>query len=213
MILEDIVTFWQAQYKNDQGQWLHPADEEVFEANPHSFNLDFPVSPYIGDILCAPVIIMGANAGYKTDTTPAEFPNEKTIDNYVKRVGAPSESDWSFVSKYYERVNYGKLIVTGQAALINACAYRSPKISAEPENRRLVRKLTPVTFTRHWLLEALFPFAKTGHRLVIVKRPGLWNLPDTAWQTKGVIFDPAPVSPQITSRPWAAVMRKLGAEQ
>lgn len=65
MQIEDIVTFWRGQQQADEKwQWAHRLDREVLDTGPHSFNLDHPVSPYIGDVLTAPVIILGANAGY-----------------------------------------------------------------------------------------------------------------------------------------------------
>ena len=66
MVIEDIVSYWRDQRRSDTGQWLHPNDAEIFREIEHSFNLDFPVSPYVGDIVHAPIIILGANAGYKT---------------------------------------------------------------------------------------------------------------------------------------------------
>ena len=209
MELKEIVEFWGEQTRNSLGQWVHPTDDEHFRANQHSFNLDFPVSPYVGDILSAPIIILGANAGYSASMTPSEFPDEAAMDAYLARVRRPSSSDWSFVSTYYGTVNYGPLLVTGKAALINACPYRSPKISEEPENKRLLKHLPSVEFTRRWLLEAVMPLADAGQKLVIAKRPGLWRLPAKVRQLSGVVVDPAPVSPQITGVPWAAVQQRL----
>ncbi|HAR44086.1 MAG TPA: hypothetical protein DCS07_15880 [Bdellovibrionales bacterium] len=209
MQLNDIVVFWSQQRRNDKGQWVHPADEAVFNAALHTFNLDFPVSPYVGDILRASVIILGANAGYDPDKTATEFPDEDAVRRYVNRVRSPSEADWSFVSTYYEKVNYGPWLATGRVALINACPYRSPKISVEPENRRLLERLPSTAFTRRWLRDAVLPLADEGKRLVVAKRPGLWNLPPILRQAEGIVFDPVPVSPQITSKPWAIVKEWL----
>jgi hypothetical protein len=211
MKLEEIVHFWSQQCQNAQGQWTHPADDPFFQSAPHSFNLDFPVSPYVGDILNAPVIILGANAGYDPQLTPTEFPDAETIERYVARVGAPSAADWGFVSEYYGGVNYGPLLADGRAALINACPYRSPKISAEPENRSLLARLPSTSLTRRWLLEAVVPLARAGRRLIVAKRPGLWKLPASLREMEGVVFDPAPISPQITSGPWATVQATLRA--
>lgn len=207
--LHEIVDYWGRQYRNGSGNWVHPDDEATFAGMPHTFNLDFPVSPYIGDILRAPVIILGANARYTPTRTPVEFPDQSAIDAYVSRVRKPSESDWSFVAQYYHKVNYGTLLSDGSAALINACPYRSPKISEEPENRKVLKQLPSVRFTRQWLLDAILPLAAEGERLVVAKRPGLWSLPTSARQAKGVVYDPAPVSPQITREPWSAVLETL----
>jgi len=206
----EIVTFWAEQRRTAAGEWLHPLDEPEFGSSNHSFNLDFPVSPYVGDVVSAPVIILGANAGYDPAMTPEEFSDELAIQRYVDRVRAPSTSDWSSVSRYYNDVNYGELIADGRAVLVNACPYRSPKISAEPENKLLLNRLPSTTFARRWLLESVFPLAQSGERLVVAKRPGLWNLTPDARGREGVVFDPAPVSKQIASKPWAAVVERLG---
>jgi hypothetical protein len=210
MKLQDIVTFWSRQHRNDQGQWVHPEDQGVFESAPHTFNLDYPVSPYVGDILNAPVVILGANAGYDPSVTPIEFPDADAISAYVQRVSAPDTSDWVVVSPYYNDVNYGPLIGSGHAVLINACPYRSRKISEEPENKQLLDRLPSTAFTREWLLSTVIPLAESGQRLVIAKRPGLWRLPQALRATNGIAFDPAPISPQITSKPWSAVVERLG---
>ena len=73
MKLGEIVKFLSEQRQSERGQWTYPADDPLFESAPHSFNLDFPVSPYVGDIVNAPVIILGASAGYDRHVTPTEF--------------------------------------------------------------------------------------------------------------------------------------------
>ena len=210
MKVRDIVEYWSGQRQAKSGDWIHPEDERFFSSTEHSFNLDFPVSPFVGDIVNAPVIILGANAGYDPVVTPTEFPDEASVIKYVERVRTPAESDWSWVALYYDRVNYGGLLASGKAALINACPYRSRKISEEPENKRLLNRLPSTKFARSWLLDAVVPLAQLGHRLIVAKRPGLWKLPPYLKETEGVVFDPAPISPQITRQPWAAVVERLG---
>jgi len=209
MQIGEIVNFWSQVCRDaDTGRWTHPADRDVLsEAN--SFNLDYPISPYVGHILTAKVIILGANAGYNPSMTPSEFPTDRSIDSYIQRVRDPENSDWSFVSDYYGRVNYSQLILDGEAALINASPYRSPKISEEPDNRKAIDKLPSTTFNRRWLLEAILPLALNGERLIVAKRHGLWKLPDRVKNSVGVAVDPAPVSPQITSTAWAATQQFL----
>lgn len=209
MQISDIVEFW-SKLEQDQssGAWFHPADGQALGA-PHSFNLEFPVSPYVGRIETAGVIILGANAEYNPSLTPTEFPDAKAIDSYVERVRNPEKSDWSFVSRYYQGVNYGRLIVDGDAALINASPYRSPKISEEKDNQKVIANLPSTQFNRRWLIEAVLPLAKEGRRLIVAKRFGLWKLPNDLKTSAGVSFDPAPVSPQITSNAWIDVNKFL----
>ncbi len=209
--IRDLVNFWLPQYRNQCGQWVHPADETTFSRRRHSFNLDFPVSPFVGNVLGAPVVILGANAGYRSDVTPEEFPDQQAIDTYLERVRRPEAADWSVVARYYTGVNYGSAIETGRAVLVNACAYRSPKISSEPENRKVVEELASAKYTREWLLNAVLPLARVGGRLIVVKRPGLWNLPPNVRTSPGVVIDPAPISPQVTGMAWQAIREYLGS--
>lgn len=204
MKIGEVVDFWRGnQAAGADGKWTHREDRDSLDAGPHSFNLDHPVSPYVGDVLGAPVIILGANGGYSAELTPSEFPDQGAVRAYVERVDNPSAADWSFVSRYYDRTNYGALVASGQAVVVNACAYRSPKISEEPDNRAMLKRLPSSVFMRRWLLEAVLPMAENGERLIVVKRGGQWNLPKTMKESRGVAVDPAPVSPQITGVPMA----------
>lgn len=38
-------------------QWIHPDDEYAISTHRHSLNLDYPVSPFVGNILDAPIIV------------------------------------------------------------------------------------------------------------------------------------------------------------
>lgn len=201
----DLVSYWSRQSRNAQGEWTHPDDDACFGTHSHTFNLQFPIGGYVGNIVNASIIILGANAGYRADLTPTEFAGTNSSEEFIFRIKNPAASDWSFVSRYYDHVNYGRLIADGRAVLVNACAYRSPKISEEPSNRKLIEKLPSTSMTRRWLIEAVLPLAAAGKRLVIVKRPGLWKLPISVRSAQGVVFDPAPVSPQLTGDAWSTV--------
>lgn len=210
MEIGDIVRFWRGEQASDQqGRWAHRLDRKMLDAESHSFNLDHPVSPYVGDVLSAPVIILGANAGYSSTLTPTEFPDAASVKAYVDRVDQPEDADWSFVSRYYDGTNYGHLVASGEAAFVNACAYRSPKLSEEPDNQRLIQRLSSSIFTRRWLLEAVLPMARKGERLIVIKRGGQWKLPGNITSEPGVTKDPAPVSPLITSVPFAKMSAYL----
>lgn len=205
MHVSDIVEYW-VRFGRDEatGQWTHPDDRAVL-AGQHSFNLDYPTCPYLGPVTSAKVVILGANGGYSPTVTPDEFPDAESFERYLGRIRDPESADWSSVSPYYDRVNYGPLVYRGDAVWINASPYRSPRISAEPDNQRMVRSLPSSAFIRRWLIDAVVPLAARGERLVVVKRPGLWQLPPEVTMAMGVIVDPAPISPQLTSAPWSAV--------
>lgn len=205
MQVSDIVEYW-ARFGRDEatGRWTHPDDRAVL-ARQHSFNLDYPTCPYLGPVASAKVVILGANGGYSPTATPHEFPDTEAFERYLGRIRDPESADWSNVSPYYDRVNYGPLVYRGDAVWINASPYRSPRISAEPDNQRLVKLLPTSVFIRRWLIDAVVPLAARGERLVVVKRPGLWRLPREVRTAMGVIVDPAPISPQLTSASWKAV--------
>lgn len=205
---EDIVSFWSLLNRpTTDGLWVHPEDERFFGNTRHSFDLRFPVSPYIGNILDADVIILGANAGFDPIITPSEFPSQDIIEAYVARVHDPRAASWDFVSEYYHTTNYGAALAEGRAALVNASPYRSKKISEEPENRALIENLPSTRFNRNWLREAIFPLAATGSVRVAAKRYGLWKMTPEEKSAPGIYVDTAPVSPRLTSAALAALQK------
>ena len=208
--LQAIVSFWSKQHCAGR-KWLHPDDEHVLRREPHSFNLDFPAGQYVGDILRAPVVILGANGGYSS-RTPNEFRSQDCVQEFLARQKDPSSADWrsTLPPYYYDETNYGQWLADGRAALVNACAYRSPKISKESDNKKIIKKLPSVGFTRSWLLDVLIPLAQSEQRLVVVKRPGLWSLPDLQG-TVGIVFDRTPISARITGGAMRAVQHFLAA--
>ena len=205
--LDIIVNFWRRQHRTGAGMWLHPDDERVLAGHPHPFNLDFPAGPYVGDILHAPIIILGANGGYDAERTPAEFAPDNAILDHLSCIASPSTSAWTVPSYYYDKANYGPLLADGRAALMNACAYRSTRINADV--RRIAKLLPSVTAARAWLLERIIPLANKGTRLVVIKRPGLWNLPYYARESRGMVVDPAPVSPRMTGGARDSIKKRL----
>jgi hypothetical protein len=102
-------------------------------------------------------------------------------------------------------------VASGKAVVVNACAYRSPKLSEEADNRAMIQHLPSAVFTRRWLLEAVLPLAAKGERLIVAKRSGQWRLPKTFSTAEGVAADPAPVSPQITAVPYRKMLSFLEA--
>jgi hypothetical protein len=188
MQLDAIVDFWKEQ-TCDAGRWSHPLDAQTLDTLVTSFNLDYPVSPYIGDMHNAPVVILNANAGYDAIMTPAEFPSQGAIERYLDQVRNPSSCAWTAVSPYYLSRNYGRLIQSRKAVVVNASPYRSTKISAEKANRAAIEALPSTKFHRQWLREALLPAAGKGLRLVIAHRWGLWKLSHEMRNNPGLRLD------------------------
>jgi hypothetical protein len=193
-----ISDYWSKLHRTSSG-WVHPDDEAVLTRSQTSFNFDFPPPAFVGDVLSARVIILTANGGYNPVLTPGEFPNEAAEAHYVHRLSNPSAVDWAEVAPYYSGVNYAQYITSRRVALVNACAYRSKKISKEPENQRAIRVLPSVAFNRRWLIEGVLPDARRGARIIVGKRYGLWDLPEEVRNGPGFLPDPAPVSPHLSS--------------
>lgn len=194
----DLSKYWSHVRKSGKG-WIHPEDEEVLSKQRHSFNLDFPPPAFVGDVTTARILILLANGGYDPTVTPLEFVAPGSEAKYLRRLSAPQEANWAEVSPYYRDVNYAELVFSGKAALVNACAYRSPKISQEPDNQRLLSRLPSVRFNRAWLIEEILPQVKSGTRFIVAKRHGLWALPETVRSSKGVLFDRAPQNPNMST--------------
>jgi len=205
MEISDFSSYWGKLIKTQDGKWIHPDDHEVLSTNAHSFNLDFPPPAFVGDINNANIIILTANGGYDSVVTPQEFTSKDSEAKYIKRLSCPSTSDWAEIAPYYSKVNYSELLFSGRAATVNACAYRSKKISQEPENRKIIKKLPSVAFTRKWLLECVLPSVKLGSHIVVAKRHGLWQMPKAIINSGALIVDPAPVSPHLSKVVWAAI--------
>ncbi len=191
MDLDEIVTFWKKQVKTSRGHWLHPEDEKILCGGAHSFNLDYPARSFLGNVIDAPVIILGANPGYSEKRTTDEFsqPGYTGRDLVLK---TNPRRDWRGMGgEYYEKTNYGNLIFNGKAVMVDVCAYRSSKISEEHKNQKILRELPSVDFTRRWLLQAVLPLAKAQRRLVIAKRWRFWKMTGELKELEGVgvMFD------------------------
>jgi len=194
----DLPGYWSGLRQTAQG-WVHPDDEELLGREPHTFNLQFPPPAFIGDVENAKVIVLAANGGYNATATPEEFARLGAAERYLKRLSFPADANWREVAPYYQGINYSELVFCGKAAIVNACAYRSRKISAEPENRRLIGRLPSVLFARRWVFEVVLPQMQSGEKVVVGKWHGLWNLSDLIKGNSGFIADPAPVSPHLST--------------
>lgn len=210
MNISDLSKYWKRLEKTPDGRWLHPDDYELLSTQHHSFNLDFPPPAFVGNINEAKIIILTANGGYNSVVTPQEFQTEGSEAKYLERLSSPETFDWSEIAPYYSNVNYSELLLSGKAATVNACAYRSNKISQEPENKKIIKKMPSVAFARSWLLESVLPSAKKGGHVIVAKRHGLWQLPKEIINSGLLIIDPAPVSPHFSNVVWEAIDKYVG---
>lgn len=204
-----LPSYWSALQLTSAG-WVHPDDEATLSREPHSFNLNFPPPVFVGDITSAKVIVLAANGGYDPVITPGEFKAPGAVEEYLHRLANPSLANWSDVAPYYGNINYAQLLFSGAVAIVNACAYRSHKISQEPDNKRVIAKLPSVRKNREWLVSTVLPRADAGECLIVGKRCGLWSLPASVKRSVGYIADPAPVSPHLSKVVFARVREVLG---
>jgi hypothetical protein len=205
-MIETLVEYWRAQTCEARGQWMHPEDAFVLDRTPHPFNLDFPAGPFVGDVLSARVLILNANGGFDSTVTPKEFPDAEAASRYVENVRFPSAHSWTFAAPYYRSRNYWPLIRSGDAAVVNACAYRSVGTGGLDS---LVGRLPSAIRTRRWLIEAAVPAAARGERLIVAKRMALWKVSPEVLESPGVIKDPNPRAPNLGLGTLAAVQRYL----
>ena len=179
---------------------VHPEDRAVFDANSHTFNLEFPPPAFIGDVENAPFLLLMMNGGFDASITPLEFPNEVAITKFIDRLHNPRAVQPNEISPYYESGNYGNFIANGRLALVNAVAYRSGKLSDEPWNKRVAEKLPSVALHRRWLMEQVIPEALNGRRTMIAHRQGMWKINKDQFNSPNVVFTNSPASPYLPNR-------------
>ncbi|QXI66092.1 hypothetical protein CP157_03884 (plasmid) [Paracoccus marcusii] len=194
--MQSIVDFW----KQLDGA-VHPQDAPVFERHgDHGFNLDYPPPAYIGDILNAPVIILENNGGYDPVMTPGEFPDAEAQEAFRASLAAPApfNPNLRHVSPYYCSRNYTHLLVSGQAALVNAVAYRSVDGKA-PGVKALSRALPSARLHRDWLTAEVLPLVNRGERFLVIHRWGRWlDALDSFKSHSNAIFSSAQISKDLS---------------
>lgn len=168
---------------------IHPADNALLTSEPHSFNLDYPPPAFVGEPN-APIVMLMANGGYKSDVTPNEFQDEAAAEKYRNGLRGLSSS----VPECYNNRGFGQWAREGKVVLVNAVAYRSENLSTEPENQRISSRLPSFLLHKRWVTEEVIPQAQAGRRFLIVHRNGAWRL-NRALACETIIFSPNPRSP------------------
>lgn len=201
--MKSIVDFW----KQLDGA-VHPQDAPVFERHgAHGFNLDYPPPAYIGDIVNAPVIILDNNGGYDPVMTPGEFPDGEARAEFRAALASPAPLDTKarHVSPYYRSRNFTRLLASGEAALVNAVAYRSVDGNA-PGVKALTRALPSAQSHRDWLQNEVLPFADRGERFVVVHRLSRWLDAVTPFRDHGhAMVSRSSISPDLSLAELSAV--------
>ncbi|WP_422031922.1 hypothetical protein [Roseovarius sp.] len=156
---------------------VHPVDVPTFESFPdHEFNLDFPPPAFIGDVINAPIVILGNNGGYSSSGTPNEFPDPRAHDEYRDMLANPRpvSPNERTIARYYLERNYSRWLVDGVGVLVNGVAYRSVDGRAK-HVARMTRSLPSALYHQDWLRQVLLPQVERGERFVIVHRWSRWN--------------------------------------
>jgi len=179
---------------------IHPEDAPFFQNAKHSFNLEFPPPAFIGDVDNANVVILMASGGYNADTK-TEFPEASDHQEYIDWLAGLRAAIPKNLSKYYIDQGIFSWIDDGRAVIVNAIAYRSPKISEEPANIKLGTSLPSYRVHKAWLNNEILPMAKRNERLVVAHRYSLWGL-STANPpiNQNLLFSPNPASPYLSLR-------------
>jgi hypothetical protein len=180
-IAEPLIEFW-----SELRGTVHPQDEEIIEEWPNTLRCEYPGPAFVGDVRNARVFFLYANGGYDPVGTPKEFEKIST-EEYRDRLRNPGPCD-DKTSVFFQKGRLGKLLREGKAAVVNAMAYRSPKISHETEkaNRDIAEMLTSVQHHREWLYSDLLPAA--GEVMVVAHRPRLWELKRHLYENNFVLF-------------------------
>lgn len=182
---------------------VHPEDAPVFASHPrHTFNLDFPPPAFIGDVDNAPVVILLLNGGYDPDKTPAEFARPTDCIEFLDWLKGTRTAIPTNLSAYYTQQAVFPWVREGSAVIVNAVAYRSPKITdkSESENRNLAKLLPSTKVHNLWLRDELLPDVRNGKRCLVAHRWSLWDFgPETVGPLANVHFSRAPASPYLSN--------------
>jgi hypothetical protein len=191
---EPLVAFW-----GKLKETVHPVDRAVLTRNmhQHTLNLAYPPPAFVGDIRRARIFVLKANGGYDEAETAHEFASPGSAELYRQRLRNPGACSECNTASYYLRGTLGHWLRGGKAAIVSALAYRSPKISEEPQNVAIVEKLPSVQFHRAWLRSHLLTALDAGRILVIVKRPKLWKLGAPEIARDRLLFPQNHISPHL----------------
>jgi hypothetical protein len=179
---------------------IHPLDIPYFKKaeGKHSFNLDYPPPAFIGDVDNAKVIVLMASGGFGKETQ-LEFPTQDDHQEHIDWLVGRRKEMPKNLSRYYIDNNLFSWIESGKAVLVNAIAYRSPKISEEPENEALGKTLPSYQASLAWLNQEVLPLTLKNQRLLVAHRWRLWGLNRNSINSpENLIFSNNPVSPHLS---------------
>jgi hypothetical protein len=197
---------------------VHPDDEHVFENHRyrHAFNLEFPPPAFIGDVDNALIVILMGHGGYDSKMTPSEFPEPTDHVEYRRWLKGEGPIPRNLSSYYTGNKVVFDWIRNGDAVIVNAVAYRTPKIRERAENDRIAKLLPSLEVHRKWFFREVLSDAKADYRRVVAHHPRLWGL-QRVDDAQGIIafppshlkYLPRPLTEDLGS--WLAGKRKRQA--
>lgn len=191
---EPLVAFWSKLIDT-----IHPADKDVLVRERHSLNIAYPPPAFIGDVRQARLFVLYANGGYDEERSLLEFEKSGSVEAYRERLRNPIPCNNDTHPYFMKQERFRILLEAGEAAVVNAMAYRSRRISKEPDNQAVAEKLPSVKFHRNWLRSDVIP--ALGKVMVVVHRPSLWKLDSKRDGSEFLFFTNASAYPHLPN--WA----------
>jgi hypothetical protein len=128
-----------------------------------------------------------SNGGYKPGITEAEFPDDASVFEFRQWLHGHAVVPPSRLGDYYTQQAFGNWIATGQAVIVNAVPYRSPRLSRERYNQAVATQLPSLAAHRNWLMQEVLPEAAAGRRFLLIHRNKWWAVP-ALWAGPCVLF-------------------------
>ena len=194
--LSSLTEFW----SHLEGP-VHPEDARYFLERPDVAALlqtNFIPSAFFGDVENAKVILCYGNGGAEDEQAFYRSPQmQAALLSHIRKPG-PIDPDRFFT--YFSGEWHTQLIRDGQAALVNAVAYRSVNMNALTDAN--MKGIPSVRIARNWIKTACAE-AAAGRRLVVLQRRRLWGV--KAHPAPGVVFATNPVSKSLSKETRAAI--------
>jgi hypothetical protein len=153
--------------------------------------------------------VLMLNGGVAADLQAAEFPTPEDSREYIDWLAGRRMEPPARLSRYYTGNRIFPWIVSGQAVIVNAVAYRSSSITNEPDNRKMRKILPSALLHRCWLMTEVWPAVKAGKRKMIAHRPGLCDLDRRIHAD--FLFSTNPRSERLSDPMWECASRWLAS--
>lgn len=173
----DLFDFW-ADVPGDARE--HPADKEVLDRAPHSFEMKCPPGPYMGPLRTAKVVFLFLSPGFDPKDVGDARSDEGQAHCKAQRTGSAPlpgqiehEAAWLWWNKKIGKLRINPLGIAGQVAFLNINAYKSKSF----KDWHMLAALPSSRVCLSWAQAVLFPQAEAGKRVVVCLRSAsYWGL-------------------------------------